>query len=76
MFGGKAGVRGADRFAPGRWRSLTTGAPVLDSAIGALDCVLEETVERFETIIAIGRLVDFSSRGDGDPLLFFRGGYR
>ncbi|MEJ2433446.1 MAG: flavin reductase family protein [Pseudolabrys sp.] len=76
MFGGKTGVRGADRFAPGRWGRLATGAPVLNDAIGALDCVLEDTVERFNTIIAIGRLVDFTGRDDGEPLLFFRGGYR
>lgn len=76
MFGGRTDVRGADRFAPGHWGTLTTGAPVLDDAIGALDCVLEDTIERFNTIIVIGRLVDFSARGDGEPLLFFRGGYR
>lgn len=76
MFGGRTDVRGADRFAPGRWGKLTTGAPVLNDAIGALDCVLEDTVERFNTIIAIGRLVDFAARSDGEPLLFFRGGYR
>jgi flavin reductase (DIM6/NTAB) family NADH-FMN oxidoreductase RutF len=76
MFGGKGGVHGANRFSSGRWSKLTTGAPILDNAIGALDCALEETVERFDTIIAIGRLVDFTARGDGEPLLFFRGGYR
>jgi flavin reductase (DIM6/NTAB) family NADH-FMN oxidoreductase RutF len=76
VFGGKGNVRGADRFASGRWGTLTTGAPILGDAIGALDCTLEETIERFETVIAIGRLVDFASRADGDPLLFFRGGYR
>lgn len=76
MFGGKTGLRGADRFASGRWGRLTTGAPILDDAIGALDCMLEDTIEKFATVIAIGRLVDFVSRGDGDPLLFFRGGYR
>jgi flavin reductase (DIM6/NTAB) family NADH-FMN oxidoreductase RutF len=76
MFGGKGGVRGANRFASGRWTTLTTGAPILDNAIGALDCTLEDAVERFDTVIAIGRLVDFTGRDDGEPLLFFRGGYR
>jgi flavin reductase (DIM6/NTAB) family NADH-FMN oxidoreductase RutF len=76
MFGGKTDKRGADRFEAGRWGTLTTGAPILNDAIGALDCVLEETIERHNTIIAIGRLVDYASRADGDPLLFFRGGYR
>ena len=49
---------------------------MLNDAIGALDCVLEDMVERFNTIIAIGRMVDFAAREDGEPLLFFRGGYR
>ncbi|MCK9919251.1 flavin reductase family protein [Microbacteriaceae bacterium K1510] len=76
MFGGKTDKRGADRFAPGEWGTLTTGAPIFNDAIGALDCVLEETIERHNTIIAIGRLVDYVGRPDGEPLLFFRGGYR
>lgn len=76
MFGGKTDKRGADRFALGQWSTLTTGSPILNDAIGALDCVLEETIERHNTIIAIGRLVDYVGRPDGEPLLFFRGGYR
>jgi flavin reductase (DIM6/NTAB) family NADH-FMN oxidoreductase RutF len=76
MFGGKTATRGADRFDPGRWGVLATGAPVFTDAIGALDCILEETIERFATVIAIGRVIDFASRDDVEPLLFFRGGYR
>src|SRR5262249_42581545 len=30
MFGGRGETRGADRFAPKRWGTLTTGAPVLN----------------------------------------------
>lgn len=75
MFSGKTAVRGAARFAPARWHVLTTGAPVLNEAIGAIDCVLEETIERFSVTIAIGRVVDFVTR-DGEPLIFFRGAYR
>jgi len=75
MFAGKTEVRGAARFAPGRWGALTTGAPVLNEAIGAIDCVLEEAIERFGVTIAIGRVVDFVTR-DGEPLIFFRGAYR
>jgi flavin reductase (DIM6/NTAB) family NADH-FMN oxidoreductase RutF len=75
MFGGRGETRGADRFATGRWSTLITGAPVLNDAVGAIDCVLEETMERFGVIIAIGRVVDVVVR-DGEPLLFFRGAYR
>jgi flavin reductase (DIM6/NTAB) family NADH-FMN oxidoreductase RutF len=75
MFGGRSETRGASRFAPERWGALTTGAPVLNDAVGAIDCVLEETIERFGVIIAIGRVVDVVTR-DGEPLIFFRGAYR
>lgn len=75
MFGGRGEARGADRFAPERWGMLTTGAPVLNTAVGAIDCTLEETLERSGVIIAIGRVVDVVVR-EGEPLLFFRGSYR
>jgi flavin reductase (DIM6/NTAB) family NADH-FMN oxidoreductase RutF len=75
MFGGRGEMRGADRFAPERWGTLITGAPVLNDAVGAIDCVLEETIERHGIVIAIGRVVDVVAR-DGEPLLFFRGAYR
>jgi flavin reductase (DIM6/NTAB) family NADH-FMN oxidoreductase RutF len=76
IFSGKTTLQGSDRFQPGRWRILTTGAPVLTSAVGALDCVLEEAIERSGTTIAIGRLVDFTSDPDRLPLISFRGRYR
>ena len=74
-FGGRGETRGAARFAPERWGTLATGAPILNDAVGAIDCMLEETIERFGVIIAIGRVADVIVR-DGEPLLFFRGAYR
>jgi flavin reductase (DIM6/NTAB) family NADH-FMN oxidoreductase RutF len=74
MFGGKTAVRGADRFEPGRWSALTTGAPTLNDAIGVMDCALEKTIDHFSTTIAIGRVVDHLVRA-GDPLICFRGRY-
>jgi flavin reductase (DIM6/NTAB) family NADH-FMN oxidoreductase RutF len=75
MFGGRGDTRGADRFAPERWGTLATGAPILNDAVGAIDCVLEETMERSGVVIAIGRVADVVVR-EGEPLLFFRGAYR
>ena len=74
-FGGRTDVHGADRFEAGRWTTMASGAPVFDDAVGVFDCLLEETIERHGSVIAIGRLIDFAGR-DGEPLLFFRGGYR
>jgi flavin reductase (DIM6/NTAB) family NADH-FMN oxidoreductase RutF len=75
MFGGKGDVKGADRFAPGKWTELTTGAPVLLDAVGVLDCELEEMIERHGTMIAIGKLVNFTSKAGAAPLVSFGGKY-
>ena len=75
MFGGKGAQKGAERFATGRWGTLTTGAPVLLDAVGAIDCHLEETIERHGVVIAIGRVVDVLEGAGTAPLIHFRGGY-
>ena len=75
-FVGKMALRGADRFEAGRWSTLATGAPIFTDALGAFDCALEDTYRRGTITIAIGRVVDLMARGEGDPLLFFRGQYR
>lgn len=74
-FGGKGERKGADRFETGQWGTLTTGAPVLLVAVGAIDCVLEETMERHGIVIAIGRVVDVMQGPAAHPLIHFRGGY-
>ena len=75
LFGGKGELKGAERFQIGAWTTLSTGAPVLDSALGAMDCRLEETIERHGICIVIGRVVDVHIGTGGDPLVHFRGGY-
>jgi flavin reductase (DIM6/NTAB) family NADH-FMN oxidoreductase RutF len=75
LFGGKSARKGADRFEAGKWRTLTTGAPVLLDAVGAIDCTLEETIERHGVVIAIGRVVDVLDGSAGTPLIHFRGAY-
>lgn len=76
IFSGKSTLKGSDRFEAGRWGTLTTGAPVLNDALGVFDCALEETIRRGNTTIAIGRVADLAVNGGGDPLAFFRGQYR
>jgi flavin reductase (DIM6/NTAB) family NADH-FMN oxidoreductase RutF len=76
IFGGKSPLKGADRFEAGKWTTLTTGAPIIVGGVGALDCALEEIIERPGVVIAIGRLVDFSGNPDQEPLISFRGSYR
>jgi flavin reductase (DIM6/NTAB) family NADH-FMN oxidoreductase RutF len=75
MFGGKGAQKGPDRFAAERWGELTTGAPVLLDGVGAIDCTLEETIERHGICIALGRVVDVLEGPRSDPLIHFRGRY-
>jgi len=75
LFGGKTDVKGRDRFEAGKWGMLATGAPVFEGVVGVMDCRLEETLERHETIIAIGRVIAIGGAPDADPLVYFRGGY-
>lgn len=72
-FGGKLGISGADRFTPGEWRTLATGAPVFCDALGAFDCAVEQVVPHGDIAIIIGKVVAAAWRAGGEPLLFFRG---
>jgi flavin reductase (DIM6/NTAB) family NADH-FMN oxidoreductase RutF len=73
-FGGGGSLKGADRFLPGAWTELSTGAPALMDAVGVIDCRLEEMIERHGAVIALGRVVAYTSSSK-DPLISFRGGY-
>jgi flavin reductase (DIM6/NTAB) family NADH-FMN oxidoreductase RutF len=75
MFGGKSDLKGADRFATATWTTLATGAPVLQGAVGAIDCELIETIERFNVVMILGRVVATSDDPNALPLVHFRGGY-
>jgi len=42
LFAGRTGVQGTDRFKIGEWTVLSTGSPVLASAVIAFDCRIVE----------------------------------
>jgi flavin reductase (DIM6/NTAB) family NADH-FMN oxidoreductase RutF len=75
IFGGKSDLKGADRFATTSWSSLVTGAPTLTDAAGVIDCELVETIERYNVVIILGRVVATASNPGAPPLVHFRGGY-
>jgi flavin reductase (DIM6/NTAB) family NADH-FMN oxidoreductase RutF len=52
-----------------------TGSPVLDHAIAYLDCRVENAYEGGDHTIFVGR-VEAAGARDGEPLIYFRGGYR
>jgi flavin reductase (DIM6/NTAB) family NADH-FMN oxidoreductase RutF len=73
-FAGQGSLKGADRFQPGAWSELKTGAPTLIDSVGVIDCQLDELIERHGTVIALGRVVAYSA-STREPLISFRGGY-
>ena len=75
LFGGQGDVKGADRFLPEEWTTLTTGSPVLTGAIGAIDCRVDDAIERHDVVIFLGNIVDWIHGGTKQPLVSFAGGY-
>lgn len=61
------------RFDTHHWIELSTGAPVLDGALSALDCQLESAVEVGSHSVLFGRVIDIKvSPPAGDrPLLYY-----
>jgi flavin reductase (DIM6/NTAB) family NADH-FMN oxidoreductase RutF len=55
-FAGRNGVTGAQRYGEGRWITLATGACLLADALAAIDCELDEAIDRHSHAIVIGRV--------------------
>ena len=68
------GLRPGEKlFEEGRWEPFVTGAPVFRDALGVFDCRVSQVVEEGDVSIVIGRVQGVRARGEGAPLLFFRG---
>jgi flavin reductase (DIM6/NTAB) family NADH-FMN oxidoreductase RutF len=73
-FGGGGTLKGADRFLPGAWTTLKSGAPALVDSVGVIDCQLDELIERHGAVIALGKVVAYTASAL-EPMISFRGGY-
>ena len=74
-FSGRTGLKGEARFTDAGWTTMTSGAPVLESALASLDCELMDR-HAFDThSVFIGRVVGGRVRAEAQPLLYFRGDY-
>jgi len=74
-FTGKGGLKGADRFAGAQWITRVSGVPLLAGALAAIDCAVEEIVERHSHAIVIGRVLDIVSSGHTAALAYWQGRY-
>ena len=73
-FAGIGGIKGVARYECAEWTTLVSGAPVLVHALAAIDCEVEEIIERHSHAVVLGRAVaEFN--GDGESLVYHDGGY-
>ena len=74
-FASRVGERGAARFAVGRWTTLATGSPLLADALAAIDCRVEEILERHTHAIVIGAVAAVQRGESGSALAHWRSHY-
>jgi len=73
--GRRFAIKGVDKFAGVGWRPGLTGAPLLDGCLAFIECEFEAVHDAGDHDIAVGRVVDLGVAAEGNPLLFYRGGY-
>jgi flavin reductase (DIM6/NTAB) family NADH-FMN oxidoreductase RutF len=68
--------RGRDAFRDVPHRIAASGSPILDGAIGYLDCRLHTTHSAGDHDIFIGEVLELGFDADGEPLVFHGGRYK
>jgi flavin reductase (DIM6/NTAB) family NADH-FMN oxidoreductase RutF len=74
-FTGKGGLKGADRFTGAEWITRVSGVPLLTGALAAIDCEVEDIVERHSHAIVIGRALDVTVSPRTAALAYWQGQY-
>jgi flavin reductase (DIM6/NTAB) family NADH-FMN oxidoreductase RutF len=74
-FTGKGGLKGAARFAGAQWMTRASGVPLLAGALAAIDCEVEDIVERHSHAIVIGRVLDVAVSARTAALAYWQGRY-
>ncbi len=68
-------TRGADKFAGLSWGVAKTGAPLLEGAIGYVDCTVESTHDAGDHVVVVGRVEAFGAGTGVVPLIRYRSNY-
>jgi flavin reductase (DIM6/NTAB) family NADH-FMN oxidoreductase RutF len=74
-FAGKGGLTGAARFAGAEWTTRASGVPLLVGALAAIDCGVEEIIERHSHAIIIGCVKDLQVSSRTAALAYWQGQY-
>ena len=74
-FTGKGGLKGADRFTGAQWVAGVSGVPLLVGALAAVDCEVEDIIERHSHAIVIGRVLELQQSAHSAALAYWQGQY-
>jgi flavin reductase (DIM6/NTAB) family NADH-FMN oxidoreductase RutF len=74
-FAGKNGLKGPDRFIGAEWMTRASGVPLLVGALAAIDCAVDDIVERHSHAIVIGRALDMKLSSRTAALAYWQGQY-
>jgi flavin reductase (DIM6/NTAB) family NADH-FMN oxidoreductase RutF len=74
-FAGKDGLKGAARFDGAQWITGASGVPLLAGALAAIECGVEDIVERHSHAIVIGRVLDTRLSSRSAALAYWQGQY-
>ncbi|WP_067917134.1 flavin reductase family protein [Actinomadura rubrobrunea] len=68
-------LKGGDKFAGIDWSASPNGGPVIDGALAWLECSIENEHVAGDHVIVVARVHHLDKLHDGEPLLFYKGGY-
>jgi flavin reductase (DIM6/NTAB) family NADH-FMN oxidoreductase RutF len=74
-FSGMDGLKGRDRFAGAIWTTRATGVPLLQGALAAIDCEVDDIVERHSHAIVVGRVLYLELSASDAALAYWHGNY-
>ncbi|WP_141577444.1 flavin reductase family protein [Actinomadura sp. WMMA1423] len=67
--------RGPEKFSGVGWTRGPGGAPLIDGALAWIECSVEQEHVAGDHLIVVARVHDLAEHHDGEPLVFYRGGY-
>jgi flavin reductase (DIM6/NTAB) family NADH-FMN oxidoreductase RutF len=74
-FSGKEGLKGAERFGGAVWTERASGVRLLEGALAAIECEVEDIIERHSHAIIIGRVLHVELSPDDAALAYWHGDY-
>jgi flavin reductase (DIM6/NTAB) family NADH-FMN oxidoreductase RutF len=74
-FAGRGGAKGEARFEGAHWTLGASGASLLVGALAALDCRVEEIIERHSHAIIVGEPLSIATQPLAGALIYWRSRY-